>query len=99
MRYIFRRPRPEEFNEIRSQVPKLEAQLGAPAAALRRQVLVNYTPLRFAQYFFQTRKVGEARWIWVCPTIEFIAENEKGLFELIRKFSVPKPSHLAHLPD
>lgn len=98
MRYIIRRQKAEEFADIKTRVPDLDARLGAPAENLRNAIQVTFSPVRSAQYFFQTRKVG-AGWVWTCPTIELVAENEKGLFALTKQFNVPKPAHLAHLPE
>ncbi len=98
MRYIIRRPKAEDFSEIKTKVPDLDAQLGTAAADLRREVLITHSAHRTSQYFFQTKKVGAA-WVWTCPTLEVVAENEKGIFQMTKMYNVPKPSHLAHLPE
>ncbi len=98
MRYLVRRQKAEDFSDIKTQVPDLESKLGTPAADLRNAILVPITAVRTAQYSFMTRKT-ETGWMWVCPSLELTAENEKGLFALTRMFNVPKPSHLAHLPE
>lgn len=96
MRYIFRRPKPEDIAELRPQIEGMDEKLGTPQEKARRFVKVAYTPVRYAQYTFLTRKVG-TEWVWVAPSVELVAENEAGLFALTEKFHLPKPSHLAHL--
>lgn len=96
MRYIIRRPKAEDLADIESEIPDLSTKLGTPAENLRTALPVAFSALRTAQYLFQTRKVG-TDWIWICPTIELVAEDEKGLFALTDKFKSPKPAHLAYL--
>ncbi len=98
MRYIIRRQKAEDLSEIKPQVPDLENKLGTPAEGLRNAILVPISPVRTAQFIFQTRKTDKG-FVWICPTIELSAENEKGLFALTKQFNVPKPAHLAHLPE
>jgi len=93
MRYIVRRPKPEELSDIKAQIPDLEKQLGKADANLKRFVPYHFTELRSAHYMLLTRKT-DTGWIWVCPTIEFNAENEEGLCALSDHFKVPRPGHL-----
>lgn len=96
MRYIFRPPHPESHTDLKQQIPDIDKQLGTPAADLRRHFRVPYNSMRYAQYTFFTRK-KDAGWIWVCTSVELVAEDEKGLFALTDHFKIPHPSHLAHL--
>jgi hypothetical protein len=93
MRYIIRRTHTEDLTDIRREVPNLDSQLEKPGDGLRRFVEVSYSPVRSAIYQFSTKKNGTS-WTWVCPCIEVVAENEEGLFTLVEKFNVQKPSHL-----
>ena len=93
MRYIIRRPKPEDLTGIRLEVPKLDAQLEKPGENFRRVVEVRKSAVRSVCYQFITRKVG-ADWVWICPSVEFVAENERGLLELTDKHPVPRPAHL-----
>lgn len=94
MRYIFRRPQPENFADLRKEVKDLDQQLGTPGEKFRRFVRVSFSPSRYAQYTFLTRKVG-ADWQWIATSVELVAENEQGLFALTDKYQVPRPEHLA----
>jgi hypothetical protein len=94
MRYLIRRPKPEDLTDIKREIANLEAKLDKPLENYRRSVEVNYSPLRSALYQFQTRKSGTG-WTWICPSIEIVAENEEGLAAMTEKFKVPRPSHLA----
>lgn len=96
MRYIFRRPKPDELSDLKSQIGDLEQQLGQATDNARRLIKVRFSPSRYAQYSFFTRKTG-ATWAWIAPSVELVAEDEKGLFALTEKFHLPKPAHLAHL--
>ena len=96
MRYLVRREKAENLTELESEVSGLTEKLGTAAADLRCDIPVILTEKRSFRYQFMTRKVG-AGWIWICPSIEIVAENESGLFELLKKFNLPKPAHLAHL--
>jgi len=96
MRYIFRRPKPEDLNDLKSQIKDLDQQLGTAQDKARREIRVKYSHMRYAQFTFFTRKVGTG-FVWVAPSVELVAEDEKGLFALTEQFNVPKPSHLAHL--
>jgi hypothetical protein len=93
MRYIIRRQNTEDLADIRREVSNLDSQLEKPGESLRRAVEVAYSPVRSAVYQFSTKKVG-TNWVWICPCIELVAENEEGLFNLLEKFKVEKPSHL-----
>ena len=97
MRYIIRRQKPEDLKELQSVIPDLTSKLGKPDANLRRGIKVESGSMhQYVQYQFQTRKEGTA-YVWICPSIELVAEDEKSLFALTDKFNVPKPSHLQHL--
>lgn len=96
MRYIFRRPKPEDLAEVKKQIPNLDGQLGQAAENYRRFLKVPVSPLRYVQYTFVTRKQGTA-WSWIAPSVELVAEDEKGLFALAEHCGIQKPSHLAHL--
>ncbi len=98
MRYIIRRSSPEKLTDIQSLIPNLEEQLGSAGENARRFIRVPFSAERYAQYAFFTQKNGTA-WQWISTSLELVAENEKGLFELTKKFNVEKPSHLAHLPE
>jgi hypothetical protein len=96
MRYLIRRPKPEDLTEVKQRVKDLDTQLGKPGADFKRIISVSFSPLRSAHYQFSTRKVG-ADWIWVSPCIELDGEDEKGLFALTDLYHVPRPAHLTNL--
>ncbi len=96
MRYLVRREKAENLSELESEISGLTQKLGTAAADLRCDIPVILSEKRSFHFQFMTRKVGTG-WIWICPSIELVAENESGLFELIKKFNLPKPAHLAHL--
>ena len=98
MRYIIRREKAEDFTDIKAQFPNLGEKLGTAAEDFRNDLMVTFSPMRQAHYQFITRKTASG-WQWICPTIELVAEDEKGLFALTKQFGVAKPSHLAHLPE
>ncbi len=93
MRYLVRRPRPEDYSDLKKRVTNLDEQLGAPAEHLRRTISLSFSALRSAHYSFMTRKTGDS-WIWICTGIEFDAENEEGLFALSDAYQIPRPAHL-----
>ncbi len=93
MRYIIRRKNSEDLTDIRREISNLDSLLAKAGDGLRRSVEVSFSPLRSAVYQFSGKKV-DALWIWSCPCIEIVAENEEGLFNLLEKFQVEKPSHL-----
>jgi hypothetical protein len=93
MRYIVRRQKPEDLSDIKSQIPDLETQLGKADKEMRRSVRHPIGPSRHLTYQFVTRSVGPAS-SWVCPSIELVAEDEKGLFALTDLLQVPGPEHL-----
>ena len=97
MRYVIRRSKVDEYAEIKREVSNLDDQLGHPAENMRRPIRVQFSPMRHVVYTFVSRKKGDA-WIWVCPSLEMVAEDEAGLFALTEHFHVPKPTHLAHVP-
>ena len=96
MRYIYRRQKADDLVEIRAAVPNVETQLGKPGENFRHFIQLSVTELRYAQFTFLTRKSG-ADWRWVCPSVELVAEDEKGLFALADQFKIPRPAHLKHL--
>lgn len=96
MRYLIRRQNPEKFDDIRAVVRDLDIQLGSPGENFQREVEQGFNTRRSAHYIFGTRKAASG-WVWVCPTIELVAENEEGLFALLDYFKTTKPTHLAHL--
>lgn len=93
MRYIIRRKNSNDLSDIRREISNLDSQLNKAGDGLKRAVEVSFSPLRSAVYQFSATKVG-TNWEWVCPCIELVAENEEGLFTLLEKFNVEKPSHL-----
>jgi hypothetical protein len=93
MRYIIRRKNSNDLTDIRGEVSNLDSQLNKAGDGLKRAVEVSFNPLRSAIYQFSAKKIG-SNWEWVCPCIELVAENEEGLFTLLEKFNVEKPSHL-----
>lgn len=93
MRYLIRRTHSEDLSSIRAEVADLDSQLEKPGDGFRRSIEVPYNKVRSAVYQFSTKKVG-ANWVWICPSVEVVAENEEGLFALLEKFKVEKPSHL-----
>lgn len=93
MRYIIRRKNSSDLNEIRREVSDLDSRLSKAGDGLKRTVEINFSPLRSAVYQFSAKKEGTS-WSWVCPCIELVAENEEGLFKLLEKYNVEKPSHL-----
>jgi hypothetical protein len=93
MRYIIRRSKPEDLTEIKREVSDLDKQLDKPLENYRRAVEVTYSNLRSAVYQFMTLKNGN-EWVWVCPSVELVAESEEGLFALTDKFKADRPAHL-----
>src|SRR5271165_4504341 len=93
IRYVVRPQKPEDLSDVRARIPDVDAQLPKPADNLRREIEVHLTPSRSALYVLMTRKT-EAGFIWICPSVEFSAENEEGLFALCDQFHFPKPTHL-----
>jgi len=93
MRYLIRRPKPDDLSEIRKRVSDLDTQLGPAADGFRRTITVSFSPMRSANYSLTTRKVGE-NWTWICAGIELSADDEVGLFALTDTYQVPRPTHL-----
>ena len=96
MRYLIRRNKPEQIADLKKEIHDLDKQLGSPAADLRRYIRIPFSPMRHAHFTFLTKKAGES-WVWTCPSIELVAEDEAGLFTLTERYGVAKPSHLAHI--
>ena len=96
MRYLVRRDHPDDLAEIKQQVPDLEQKLGKADKELRRFIQVPVNAQRYLTYQFFTRTVGNQS-TWTCPSIELVAENEKGLFALSERLRIPVPEHLKHL--
>ena len=99
MRYIYRRQKPEEWQDVRALIPDLDKQLGTALDNSKRFIKTSEPnrPLQYTQYTFLARKSASGP-TWVCTSVELVAENEKGLFALTEKHKIPRPSHLAHLP-
>lgn len=99
MRYIYRWPEPEDFSLLKPLIPDLDSQLGKPADKLRRFIKVAdpSSLVRYSNYTFLTRKKGND-WIWMCTSVELVAEDEAGLFVLTERHKIPRPSHLSHIP-
>lgn len=98
MRYIIRRSNPEDLTTLKKDIPQWDSSLEKAADGLRRILPVTLNNLDRINYLLLTQKKG-ADWIWVCPSVELIAENEKGLFNLMARFSIEPPAHLAHLKN
>ncbi|NBX92666.1 MAG: hypothetical protein EBQ85_05465 [Proteobacteria bacterium] len=96
MRYIIRRSQPEDLSAIKKEFPQLDSELSKAGDGLRKTVAVSVSNLERVNYQFQTKKTG-TEWVWICPTIELVADNEPALFALMERFSVAPPAHLAHL--
>jgi len=99
MRYIYRRQKPEQWQDLQTLIPGLENQLGSAFENSRRFIKVSEPnqPLRYSQYTFLTRK-AESGLSWICTSVELVAEDEAGLFALTEKHHIPRPSHLKHVP-
>lgn len=95
MRYIIRRPRPENLDEIRNYVRNLDTALGPAAADLRREIPVAFSPTQRIVFTLTTRKGGN-EFQWVCHTIEVVAETEPEFLQLAQRLGVHELSHLAH---
>lgn len=96
MRYIIRRPDPENFSSLSSDLPQVEKELEKPGVGMQKTFSVKLNTLERINYLFVTKK-KEAQWVWTCPSIELVADNEAGLFSLMERFSIAPPAHLAHL--
>ncbi len=96
MRYLIRREQADSLSELETEVSGLKEKLGPAGADLRCDIPVVISEKRHLHLQFLTRKTATG-WIWVCPSVEVVAEDERGLFELLKKFNAPKPAHLAHL--
>ncbi len=96
MRYIVRRQIPEDLSAIKSQIPDLEQKLGKADKEMRRFIQFPISSSRYLSYQFFSRTTGTAS-VWVCPSVELVAEDEKGLFALTDLLQVPPPEHLKHL--
>lgn len=96
MRYIIRRSEPENFSSLSADLPDLEKQLEKPGDGMQKVFPVKLNALERVNYLFVTKK-KEAQWVWTCPSIELVADNEAGLFSLMERFSIAPPAHLAHL--
>ena len=96
MRYIIRRSSPEDLSGIKKDLPQLDNQLEKPSDGMKRTYTVTISPMEKINYLLVTKKQGST-WIWTCPSIELVSENEAGLFALMKRFSLQAPAHLAHL--
>lgn len=98
MRYIIRRSNPEDLTALKKDIPKLDSQLEKASDGLRRIIPITLNNLERMNYLLLTQKKG-SDWVWVCPSVELVAENEQGLFSLMERFSLQPPAHLAHLKN
>lgn len=100
MRYLIRRSNPEDFADVKRDIPDFEKQLGKIGADLgtagahyRRELEVRIANDRCINYQFAAKKTGtETKWI--CPSIELVADDEIGLFALCDRLKTDRPSHL-----
>lgn len=93
MRYILRRPKPEDLGDVRTKLPSLDEELGKADADFMRTLTHRVNSLRAVHYTFSTRKV-DTHWEWVCPSVEFDCEDREGIFVLCDAYHVPRPQHL-----
>jgi len=98
MRYIIRRSNPEDLNSLKKDIPNLDSQLEKASDGLRRIVPVTLSNLDSINYLLLTQKKG-TDWVWTCPSVELVSENEQGLFGLMERLQVQPPAHLAHLKN
>ena len=96
MRYIIRRENSEDLASLKKEFPQLDQTLEKAADGLKRNLEISVSNLERVNYLFITKKKG-TDWVWCCPSIELVAENESSLFKLMKQFSLPAPAHLAHL--
>ncbi len=94
MRYIIRRPKPEDLDQVRGFVSDLDKQLGEPGADLRRELWHVISPMQRVVFDVTARKVGE-KYQWVCHTVELVAETEPDFRKLSQQFQVTDLSHLS----
>lgn len=101
MRYLVRRNNPDDFQDVKRDVPDLERQLGkvgsdfgTAGAHYRRDIEVRIASDRYINYQFIARKQG-AELTWTCPSIELVADEEQGLFALCDRVKAQRPLHLA----
>lgn len=100
MRYLIRRSKSEDLSEIKRDIPDLDAKLGTvgsdygtAGADYRREVELRLTPERHITYQFAPKKNG-TNWVWTCPSIEIVAEDDAGLYALCDRLKAPHPTHL-----
>ncbi|MBI4405360.1 MAG: hypothetical protein HY537_14445 [Deltaproteobacteria bacterium] len=100
MRYTVRRQTPNDLTDIRQRITDLDTRLGAPQETLKpgglqKTVQMRVSPNRSADYSFATTKVGSAAQ-WTCHSVELVAEDERGMTELLQMLGLahPKLSHL-----
>lgn len=100
MRYIIRRTKSDDLSEVKRDIPDLDSKLGSvgadygtAGAHYRREIEVRLTPNRHLTYQFIPKKSGTA-WVWTCPSVELVAEDDAGLFALCDRLKAPHPSHL-----
>ena len=96
MRYLSRRKNGGDFSDVRSLVPGLEEKLGPAGQNLRRQVPVVVSRIQTTVFQFEAVKDGTT-WKWVCPSVEYVAESEVALRDLLQKNGIghEKLPHLA----
>lgn len=96
MRYIIRRKNSEDLNDLKKEFPQLDQTLEKAGDGLKRNLQISLSNLERVNYLFLTKKKG-TEWVWTCPSIELVADNEASLFALMKRFSLSAPEHLAHL--
>lgn len=97
MRYIIRREKPADFEEIRRVVSDLDAQLGEAGADFRREVYYTLSPSRRVVFGFSTEK-ADGNFRWLCHNLEVVAETEKDFVALATEFGVKDLSFLTAQP-
>lgn len=95
MRYIIRRQRPENLDEIRNYVRNLDTLLGPPGADLRREIPVGFSATQRIVFTVTTKK-ADKDFQWVCHSIEIVAETEPEFMALAQRLGVHNLSHLAN---
>lgn len=97
LRYIVRRPDPQDLSEVKKVDSHLDKTLGPAAENLRRFIQATYNTSQYAVFHCMTTKVGES-WTWTCPSVELVAETQSDFMELTERFHVPR-TQLSHFPS
>ena len=101
LRYLIRRSNAQDFNDIRTHVPKLDEELGdagvlvGPQAGLHRSITVQLSPTRSLQYTFFSKKTEKGQ-EWICPSLELVAESETELRQMCTEHDVKNLDHFRH---